>query len=181
LLHSGDPTNNDDLDGNVGDLDLALTPTSQLRPSRRYHVRTSDSEGAAMIPPKHVTILGAGLTGLTTAYRLTTQLPQTKVTLIDSAQRVGGWIESSSIRISSRSSNGDDREKEKAAGEVITESGPRSIRPRGSPGAAGMLKLVRPVPMLFNIFDSAHSDWTPWLGLRSQRVQCIDARYVTWD
>ena len=96
-----------------------------------------------MIPPKHVTILGAGLTGLTTAYRLTTHLPQTKITLIDSANRVGGWIDSASIRISSKSSGGEDSEKEKAAGEVITESGPRSIRPRGGPGAAGMLKMVR--------------------------------------
>lgn len=93
-----------------------------------------------MIPPKHVTILGAGLTGLTTAYRLTTRMPGTKVTLIDSAKRTGGWVDSTQQKIAMPGNLSDGKGME---GEVVTESGPRSIRPRGSPGAAGMLKLVR--------------------------------------
>jgi len=141
---NGDPANNDDLDdSNVIELDLFhfyqhYHKAFLTRDIRRY-------EGTAeMIPPKHVTVLGGGLTGLTTAYRLTTHLPATKVTLIDSAKRTGGWIDSVSRKVSVPSTQGDENEKRRIVeGDVVTESGPRSIRPRGSPGAAGMLQLVR--------------------------------------
>lgn len=107
-----------------------------------------------MAPPSHVTVLGAGLTGLTTAYRLSTRLPSTKITLIDSASRTGGWINSQSHHLtlpddvfsscsSSSLPSSSHPGKATRSGDVVIESGPRSIRPRGSPGAAGMLKLVR--------------------------------------
>lgn len=85
-----------------------------------------------MAPPQHVTILGAGLSGLTAAYRLSGSCPGTRVTLLDSADRTGGWIRSTRYEVR----NGEEE------GEVYLESGPRSIRPKGSPGAAGMLRLV---------------------------------------
>lgn len=90
-----------------------------------------------MPPPSslsHITILGAGLSGLTAAYRLSQQCPTTRITLLDSADRIGGWIKSTKYRL--QVDNG------RREGDVYLESGPRSIRPKGSPGAAGMLKLV---------------------------------------
>lgn len=90
-----------------------------------------------MAPPQHVTILGAGLTGLVTAFRLSQAIPSAKITLIDKAERAGGWVGSTRHSVAFKDQDGQDVE-----GEVTLESGPRSIRPRGSAGAAGMLKLV---------------------------------------
>lgn len=86
--------------------------------------------------PKHITVLGAGLTGLYTAYRLSSS-PDLRVTLLDSSDRVGGWVDSRQHPVSFQDAQGNTIE-----GEVTLESGPRSIRPKGSKGAAGMLRLV---------------------------------------
>lgn len=90
-----------------------------------------------MAPPQHVTILGAGLTGLVTAFRLSQAIPSAKITVLDKAHRAGGWVGSSRHAVSFKNKQG-----ELVEGEVTLESGPRSIRPRGSAGAAPMLKLV---------------------------------------
>jgi oxygen-dependent protoporphyrinogen oxidase len=87
-------------------------------------------------PGRHITILGSGLTGLYTAYRLSLS-PGTKITLLDSASRVGGWVDSRNRPVKFSNDKG-----ELVQGEVTLESGPRSIRPRASRGAPGMLKLV---------------------------------------
>lgn len=84
-----------------------------------------------------MTVLGAGLTGLVTAFRLSQTVPAAKITLLDKSHRAGGWVGSSRHHVAFRDTEGKDVE-----GEVTLESGPRSIRPRGSAGAAGMLKLV---------------------------------------
>lgn len=86
---------------------------------------------------RHVTILGAGLTGLYTAYRLS-ESPDIRVTVLESADRVGGWVDSRNHPVSFKDKNGRIIE-----GAVTLESGPRSIRPKGSRGAPTMLKLVR--------------------------------------
>jgi len=93
---------------------------------RRYSTR----------PDRHITILGEGLTGLYAAYRLSSS-PGIKVTLLDSASRVGGWVDSRNRPVKFSDDKG-----ELVQGEVTLESGPRSIRPRASRGAPGMLKLV---------------------------------------
>jgi hypothetical protein len=87
-------------------------------------------------PDRHITILGEGLTGLYAAYRLSSS-PGIKVTLLDSASRVGGWVDSRNRPVSFTDEQGNLIE-----GEVTLESGPRSIRPRASRGAPLMLKLV---------------------------------------
>lgn len=89
-------------------------------------------------PPKHITILGGGLSGLSTAYHLSRTLPaSTKISLVEGTSRVGGWIDSQKHEVGFR-----DREGQVREGVVGIETGPRSIRPRGSRGAASMLKMV---------------------------------------
>lgn len=109
-----------------------------------------------MAPLHNITILGGGLTGLTTAYRLSRvlatlpPLPQgdheqhkgahrdTKVRLLEKSNRIGGWVHSSPwiVKVPQKG------EAEPKEVEIMLEAGPRSIRPKGSIGAAYMLKLV---------------------------------------
>jgi hypothetical protein len=113
-----------------------------------------------MAPLHNITILGGGLTGLTTAYRLSRvlatlpPLPQgdheqhkgahrdTKVTLLEKSNRIGGWVHSSPwiVKVPQKG------ESEPKEVEIMLEAGPRSIRPKGSVGAAYMLKLVSLLP-----------------------------------
>ncbi|ORY31609.1 hypothetical protein BCR39DRAFT_493622 [Naematelia encephala] len=93
--------------------------------------------------PSHVTILGAGLTGLTAAYRLISSplLPSsTRITLVDSSRHIGGWVDSTRHAVGFKGQDG-----EMIEGELVLEGGPRSIRPRGSRGAPNMLRLIRDV------------------------------------
>ncbi|OWZ75453.1 protoporphyrinogen oxidase [Cryptococcus neoformans Tu401-1] len=90
-------------------------------------------------PPKHITILGGGLSGLSTAYHLSRALPaSTKISLVEGTSRVGGWIDSQKHELGFKDKEGNVRE-----GVVGIETGPRSIRPRGSRGAASMLKMLK--------------------------------------
>ncbi|TXT07339.1 hypothetical protein VHUM_03059 [Vanrija humicola] len=90
------------------------------------------------IPPaRRIAVLGAGLSGLTAAYRISTLLPTARIYLLDAA-RQGGWVKSDRHRVSFVSGDG-----ERTEGEITCETGPRSIRPRGGPGAPAMLKLIR--------------------------------------
>ena len=123
-------------------LDDMAEPRKQISRASRcealYHSLCSHHP-KLMKPPGHITVLGAGLTGLSTAWRLSHLLPSTsRITLLESSDRIGGWVQSSTRQVGFRDEQGNDQE-----GEVILELGPRSIRPTGSKGAAGMLKLVR--------------------------------------
>ncbi|KAK8853421.1 protoporphyrinogen oxidase [Kwoniella newhampshirensis] len=99
-------------------------------------------------PPSHITVLGAGLTGLSTAFHLSRHLPRTsKINLIEGSSRLGGWIDSRDHLVGFKDpSSGEMRE-----GKVVLETGPRSIRPRGSRGAASMLRMLRDLDLLDSI------------------------------
>lgn len=86
--------------------------------------------------PSSVTILGAGITSLSLAYRLTTLSPTTKVTIVEASDRVGGWMKTRTVR-----QEADD------GLEVAIEEGPRSVRPKGGLGAARMLGLVSTIQL----------------------------------
>ncbi|TQS39354.1 hypothetical protein Golomagni_00122 [Golovinomyces magnicellulatus] len=62
----------------------------------------------------HVAILGSGISGLATAYYLTRKIPDIKVDLYESTNRIGGWLQSESVDIGS--------------GRILLESGPRTLR-----------------------------------------------------
>ncbi|ODN77496.1 protoporphyrinogen oxidase [Cryptococcus amylolentus CBS 6039] len=94
-------------------------------------------------PPKNITILGAGLSGLSTAYHLSTHLPAssgTKITVLEAANHIGGWVDSRKYEVGFKGQDGVIRE-----GVVGIETGPRSIRPRGGRGAATMLRMLRDI------------------------------------
>lgn len=72
-----------------------------------------------------VVVLGGGLSGLSAAYYLFKKFPQKTITLIESSERIGGWIRST------RSTKG-----------YTFEQGPRTIRPSGIQGV-NTLELIQ--------------------------------------
>lgn len=90
--------------------------TPRLRKSARVAaicVRQASSRAAHGV--KDVAILGGGITGLAAAHYIVQELPHAKVTIYESKSELGGWLRSKTVDV------GD--------GEVIFESGPRSLRP----------------------------------------------------
>ncbi|CAK9781408.1 Protoporphyrinogen oxidase [Cutaneotrichosporon oleaginosum] len=85
------------------------------------------------MPPRSVAVVGGGLAGLTAAYRLASR--GARVTLLEPS-RIGGWAQTQTYPVSF------DRDGRHYKGEVTLEAGPRSIRPRGGPGAPAMLQLI---------------------------------------
>lgn len=49
--------------------------------------------------PADIAVLGGGLTGLTTAYYLTRFSPDARVTIYESQARVGGWIDTEKVQV----------------------------------------------------------------------------------
>ena len=83
-------------------------------------------------------MLGGGISGLTSAYRLAEQLPKDRydVVLLEHQNRLGGWIQSERILLPAQSE-----------GTALIEKGPRSIRPAGYSGLM-MLELVQSLGLL---------------------------------
>lgn len=77
-------------------------------------------------------VLGAGITGLTAAYRLSRDPKCSRVTLYEKTSEVGGWIKSDV-----RDANG---------GKVVFEEGPRTLR-TAIPTCLPLLDLVRVAPV----------------------------------
>ena len=75
-----------------------------------------------------VAILGGGITGLASAFYLSSINPHTKVTLYESGPRLGGWLHSTSVDVGN--------------GKVVFEQGPRNLRP-SVPNGLVTLDLVR--------------------------------------
>ena len=78
--------------------------------------------------PKSITIIGGGISGLSSAYYASISFPNTKIKLLESSNRVGGWIKSERIDLEDK-------------GSALTEAGPRTLRPKGVGGAL-ILDLV---------------------------------------
>jgi oxygen-dependent protoporphyrinogen oxidase len=70
------------------------------------------------------TIVGGGISGLAAAHYLTKIASTSKVTILEAASRLGGWIETT------KSQDG-----------YIFEHGPRTVRPAG-PQGANTLELI---------------------------------------
>ncbi|SPO27876.1 related to HEM14 - Protoporphyrinogen oxidase involved in heme biosynthetic pathway [Ustilago trichophora] len=107
----------------------ALTASRALKTSSR----------ALAAEKRRIAVLGGGISGLTSAYRLAQQLPKHRydVVLLEHQDRLGGWIQSERIGLPSG----------EEGGSALIEKGPRSIRPAGYSGLM-MLELVRSLGLL---------------------------------
>ena len=96
--------------------------SSRIQLSRTLHYRVADEL-------KDVAIIGGGITGLATAYYLSKAAPpHTRITLLESGDRLGGWVHSEEVDVG----NGQ---------KVLFEKGPRSLRPT-DPNGLLTLELV---------------------------------------
>lgn len=99
---------------------ISRSLTFRFHGQRRFLSAPSKSYDAAVI--------GGGITGLTTAFRLSRDPNCAKVTLYEQSNRLGGWLQSETINVD--------------GGEVVFEYGPRTLR-TASPSCLPLLDLVR--------------------------------------
>ena len=83
-----------------------------------------------MSPPSRISVLGGGLTGLSSAFHLSRRFPHAKVTLLERSLRIGGWVDSERVQVKDGEGN---------EAEMLLERGPRTLRPNGK----AVLELVR--------------------------------------
>lgn len=76
---------------------------------------------------KDVAILGGGITGLVSAFYLSKQRPDIRITIFEGSSRLGGWLHSKQVDVGN--------------GNVVFEQGPRTLRPN-FPNGLITLKLV---------------------------------------
>lgn len=129
----------------------------RVRLVRSFHCTPSSSNNSDpsldpdfQIPPpnphaKDVAILGGGISGLATAWNLSRQLPNAKITIFEKSQRLGGCVNSEVIPV-------DD-------GEIVFEWGPRTLRSGLRNAAAlSMIDMVRshfpPLPDVANVYET---------------------------
>ncbi|OAV88411.1 protoporphyrinogen oxidase [Puccinia triticina 1-1 BBBD Race 1] len=114
---------------------------SQIFIKRFSHCRFSSSPTPTTLPHENrrFGILGGGLAGLTSAYFLSKQLPEShQITVWERAERFGGWVQSSKVDDGNHRTN------------FIFESGPRSVRPKGLAGLIS-LELIRDLKLLDSV------------------------------
>ncbi|KAJ2539794.1 oxygen-dependent protoporphyrinogen oxidase [Coemansia sp. RSA 1853] len=76
-----------------------------------------------------ITVLGGGISGLSTAWYLAQKVPSSvSIKVVEASSRVGGWI-----RTDRRST---------PIGEIVAEAGPRTLRTGKSPDALSVLELL---------------------------------------
>lgn len=97
-----------------------------VKRNRRY------ASTSAVNDVQNVAILGGGITGLAAAHYITEELPHVKVTIFESKAELGGWLRSKTVDV------GD--------GQVIFESGPRSLRPQPPNGTLALRLVWTPPP-----------------------------------
>ena len=95
---------------------------------RLYRSGSSIAEARARAREvKDVAILGGGITGLASAFYLSKQLPEARITIFEGSSRLGGWLHSQQVDVRN--------------GNVVFEQGPRTLRP-GVPNGLVTLNLV---------------------------------------
>lgn len=96
---------------------------------------------------KNIAVLGGGITGLTTAFNLTQDIPDAKITIYERQENLGGWINSELVGV-------DD-------GEVLFEWGPRTLRPDLNGSGRATLQLVSCL-YFGKAFYLTNLDFTTW-------------------
>lgn len=97
----------------------SLAPSLCIR-CRRYASSTAY--------PENIAVLGGGISGLASAYFASKEFPNSKITLYEAGNETGGWIRSKRVDV--------------PGGNVLFESGPRTLRPGiNCLPAAGLVSL----------------------------------------
>lgn len=89
---------------------------TRFRQEWRQGHTISTSVQSVLSPPSNIAILGGGLTGLVVAVHLSHLLPAAKLTLYESSDRVGGWLDAEVVP------------KPKGGGSVTMEHGARVVK-----------------------------------------------------
>lgn len=92
-----------------------------------------------MPPPARISVIGGGLTGLSSTFHLARRFPAAKVTLLEQSPRLGGWVYSERVQVRGGSGN--------EAG-ILLERGPRTLRPNSK----AVLELVRFILFYSHVF-----------------------------
>ncbi|UTT90370.1 hypothetical protein NDA17_005684 [Ustilago hordei] len=122
---------------------LSSGPASLVHSRSRPLSTSTRLLAAASTGKKRMAVLGGGISGLTSAYRLAQQLPKDRydVVLFEHQDRLGGWIQSERIALQATGAAAS------SSTTALIEKGPRSIRPAGYSGLM-MLDLVRSLGLL---------------------------------
>ncbi|KAG6910075.1 hypothetical protein DXG01_013528 [Tephrocybe rancida] len=114
------------------------TPGQQLQMTNAYRQYLAQQQQARMhgqaMPQQPAgkattaTVLGGGLTGLSSAFHLSRRFPTSLITLLERQNRLGGWVKSVQVRVGAHENNLD------IVGHpehptVTLEAGPRTLRP----------------------------------------------------
>ncbi|THV04748.1 Protoporphyrinogen oxidase [Dendrothele bispora CBS 962.96] len=81
------------------------------------------------MPRHHITILGGGISGLSSAFHLSRRFPDSLITLYEKKSSLGGWVSSERVQV---------RDPAGGSAEILLESGPRTLRPN----AKSILELI---------------------------------------
>ncbi|KAG5735710.1 Protoporphyrinogen oxidase [Termitomyces sp. T112] len=81
------------------------------------------------MPPRHIAVLGGGLTGLSSAFHLSRRFPFARITLLEKQNRPGGWVRSEQVQLGTN---------EDTTTSLTVEAGPRTLRPNSK----AVLELV---------------------------------------
>ena len=100
------------------DVKSPLVPLLQ----KRQYAQGSKSQGT-----KNIAVLGGGITGLTSAHYLAREFPNSKVTVYEGGDRIGGWLQSKYVDVGN--------------GKILFEQGPRTLRP-STPSAQVTIEMV---------------------------------------
>jgi protoporphyrinogen/coproporphyrinogen III oxidase len=78
--------------------------------------------------PSHISVIGGGISGLSTAFHLSRRFPRSFISLFEKDNKFGGWIRSERV-------NG-----------VLLESGPRTLRPSSTKPILELVSLFLLLP-----------------------------------
>lgn len=84
------------------------------------HITCPRDQRPPIMAPKHIAILGGGLSGLSSAFHLSRRFPSSRITLLEQHDRLGGWVRSERVDV---------EDTHGARAKILLESGPRTLRP----------------------------------------------------